>query len=399
MTNKLGDMPTFPSPTLAAMQAALPEVSAATIRAISSDVPGYRDALDRSAQATLAQAVELALRGFLALTAEQRDPSAPLAPAQAGAYALGRGEARAGRTLDALLAAYRVGARVAWRGMAGAAADAGLSAEALVQFAEMVFAYIDQLSAASVAGHADEIAAEDRVRQRHLERLGHGLLVGVPAEQLQAEAERARWTPPDTMAAVLLAEGLVDDVLLRIDPRTLQPVEDVPGLPAGDAVVLVPDPADRLEPALRRALRGAAAVVGPAVPWQRVRHSYTRALRARTTLPADGLVNTDDVLAELVVAADREALADLRSRALRPLAGQRPATAARLAETLRAWLLHRGQRDRVAAELFVHPQTVRYRVGQLRALFGDALDDPRTVLELTIALAVPEPMPNGSEGG
>jgi hypothetical protein len=42
---------------------------------------------------------------------------------------------------------------------------------------------------------------------------------------------------------------------------------------------------------------------------------------------------------------------------------------------------------------------VRYRVGQLRALFGDALDDPRTVLELTIALAVPEPMPNGSEGG
>src|SRR3981081_840748 len=34
--------------------------------------------------------------------------------------ALGRGEMRAGRTLDALLSAYRVGARVAWRRFAAA---------------------------------------------------------------------------------------------------------------------------------------------------------------------------------------------------------------------------------------------------------------------------------------
>ena len=43
-----------------------------------------------------------------------------------------------------------------------------------------------------------------------------------------------------------------------------------------------------------------------------------------------------------------------------------------LVETLRAWLLHHGRRDRVAAELFVHPQTVRYRMTQLRELYGDA---------------------------
>jgi DNA-binding PucR family transcriptional regulator len=34
----------------------------------------------------------------------------------------------------------------------------------------------------------------------------------------------------------------------------------------------------------------------------------------------------------------------------------------------------------------VHPQTVRYRMGQLRELFGDRLDDPQRVLELTLAL-------------
>ena len=34
----------------------------------------------------------------------------------------------------------------------------------------------------------------------------------------------------------------------------------------------------------------------------------------------------------------------------------------------------------------IHPQTVRYRMGQLRELFGDRLQDPSVVLELVIAL-------------
>jgi DNA-binding PucR family transcriptional regulator len=54
---------------------------------------------------------------------------------------------------------------------------------------------------------------------------------------------------------------------------------------------------------------------------------------------------------------------------------------------LRAWLLHQRRREEVAADLVVHPQTVRYRMTQLRELYGDALSDPRTVGALTIALA------------
>ncbi len=67
----------------------------------------------------------------------------------------------------------------------------------------------------------------------------------------------------------------------------------------------------------------------------------------------------------------------------------RPATRERLEETLRSWLLHQGRRDAVAAELHVHAQTVRYRMGQLRELFGDTLDDPSVVLDLVVALAAP----------
>jgi DNA-binding PucR family transcriptional regulator len=36
--------------------------------------------------------------------------------------------------------------------------------------------------------------------------------------------------------------------------------------------------------------------------------------------------------------------------------------------------------------LFVHPQTVRYRMGRLRELYGDRLTDPDTVRELLVAL-------------
>ena len=72
---------------------------------------------------------------------------------------------------------------------------------------------------------------------------------------------------------------------------------------------------------------------------------------------------------------------------LAPLAELRPASRQKLTETLRSWLLHQGRRDDIAAALFVHPQTVRYRMGQLRELYGDRLDDPATVRDLTIALA------------
>ena len=102
----------------------------------------------------IGNAVQLALGGFLSLAGGRRgaDPGTPTAPAMEGAYQLGRGEARNGRSTDALLSAYRIGARVAWREMSARAVAAGIPAERLAGFAELVFAYIDELSAASVAG-------------------------------------------------------------------------------------------------------------------------------------------------------------------------------------------------------------------------------------------------------
>jgi DNA-binding PucR family transcriptional regulator len=100
-----------------------------------------------------------------------------------------------------------------------------------------------------------------------------------------------------------------------------------------------------------------------------------------------GIDDTERHLTSLVLSADPEALADLRAQALAPLAGLRPGTAERLAETLRSWLLHQGRRDDVAADLHVHAQTVRYRMTQIRELYGDQLTHPDSVLKLTIGLS------------
>ncbi|MFC0222537.1 helix-turn-helix domain-containing protein [Nocardioides zeicaulis] len=370
-----------------ALRARLPEVADRVVLTIIDEVPSYAGAFSGRMGEVIRNAVQLALGGFLTLAARRDGKAPPKAPAIEGAYQLGRGEARSGRTVEALLAAYRVGARVSWRDMADAAVAAGIGAEQLARFAELVFAYIDELSASSVAGHTDELESSGRVRQRNLERLARSLLTGAPADAVNAAAERADWDPPATLTAVVLPESQVSHALTALDPATLQPTDEVPGVPDGHAVLLVPGNGSAgARRTLLRSLQGTDAVVGPASPWLQVAASHRRALRC-TALGLTGLVDSEEHLAALLLAADPEARADLRARVLAPLADLRPSTAEKLTDTLRSWLLNHGRRDAVADELFVHAQTVRYRVQQLREVYGDRLEDPAFVLEATLALA------------
>src|SRR3954464_14158026 len=187
-----------------ALQRVLPAVAEHTVAAVTVEVPSYADAFSGRMGQRIEGAVQMALGAFLQLAARPHDsdPGPTLSPALEGAYELGRGEGRQGRSIDALLSAYRVGARVAWRELSETAVDRGLPPLMIARFAELVFAYIDELSAASVSGHAEELASTDRARRRQLDRLAQYLLVGAPTETLQASAERADWRPPETLTAV-----------------------------------------------------------------------------------------------------------------------------------------------------------------------------------------------------
>src|SRR4051812_50039998 len=117
--------------------------------AIAAEVPAYAHPLEGAFGHGLRVGVDEALRQFVALI---RDPAAGR---DQGVYrALGRGEWREGRSLDGLLAAYRVGARVAWRRLAQAGAGGGVGAETVKLLAGGVFGYIDEPSGGVGGGDA-----------------------------------------------------------------------------------------------------------------------------------------------------------------------------------------------------------------------------------------------------
>ena len=63
-------------------------------------------------------------------------------------------------------------------------------------------------------------------------------------------------------------------------------------------------------------------------------------------------------------------------RELAPLTQFPDRTRRRLGETLLSWLQNGGNSEKIAVDLSVHPQTVRYRVRQLKQAFGDASRGP-----------------------
>ncbi|WP_267292794.1 PucR family transcriptional regulator [Mycobacterium hackensackense] len=376
----------LPEAVSAAMRSVLPVVAERTVAAVVSDVPSYADAFSGRTGQNIERAVQQSLAAFLQLVSKGDDPdtSPSIQPALDGAFALGQGEARQNRSTDVLLAAFRSGARTAWREWSAVAVAHEVPGDQLAVFAEKVFAYIDRLSAASVAGHAHELAKSGLARQRHRETLARQLLRGAPLEDLLACAERAEWRAPATLTAVAVPRGSERRVAGVLAAASLEVPEDaLPALTRPVTVLLCTDGS-----ALRRQLDIPGVVIGPDRPWARVAQSVARVLRAVDLCAEDAdPFDTEENLKVLVLQADPDALADLRAAVLTPLDSQRPAVRDKLVETLRAWLLHQGRRDDVAAALFVHPQTVRYRLGQLRELYGETLTDPDVVEQLVIALA------------
>jgi hypothetical protein len=362
----------------------IPQLSDEIIEAIRAGVPAYARPLEGAFGAGVRAGVEQALIRFVELVEK---PGQDHFVGRDLYVRLGRGEARAGRTMEALLAAYRIGARVAWRRVAEAARAAELGEEILARLAESIFAYIDALSAASAEGHAQEQAAAAGEAQRRRRRLAT-LLIQSPAPDrsvVEEAAMDAGWPLPRSVA-VLVWRPPEKRIAGRLAAETLHASTDDAGY------ALVPDPgAPGRGRELQAALEGYPAVIGPAVHWQDAAKSARRALATHVLMdegvvPANGLVSADDQLAALLLHADRGLLADLAKRRLAPLGAETEMSRARLSETLLAWLDHQGRVPEIAASLHVHPQTVRYRLGRLRERFGTALDDPDARFELLIAL-------------
>lgn len=388
-------MTAIPPEVASVLRPALPGLADEMIAAIAREVPGYRRAMEGKLGEVVRIGVEIALGRFVDLIEQpQRDDGR-----RRETYVkIGRGELHAGRDLETLLAAYRVGARLAWRRFVDTCVAAELAPEVIYALGEAIFEYIDELSAESAEGYAAEQMAEAGQRRRLRRRLVTLLAQSPPPEEevVRAAAAAAGWELPRTLAAVVtavppeadaeFAEGQAEQLARRLGQGAL-------GAAVGQlACALVPDPdAPRRRRQIEAAVEGLTAVLGETEPWERAWISVGRAVAAQRLiaegrLPADRLVLVQAHLGTLMLTADPVLAADLAASRLAPLRALPEGSQARLAETLRAWLDQPGHVQAIGEAIGVHPQTVRYRVRQLRELFGDALDDPEARFELALAL-------------
>ncbi|MEU3626529.1 transcriptional regulator [Amycolatopsis coloradensis] len=360
----------------------LADVAGEVVREIQRTIPDYARPLDGAFGKSLKTGVQMAFLQFLERIG---NPEAPSEDRRNVFLSLGVQEFHQGRNVDVLQAAYRVGARVTWRRVADAGRRAGVPSATLCLLAEAIFAYIDELSALSVEGHAEarEKAAGALERRRH--RLMELLLADPPSppELVKNAADLARWQLPDLLVAVALD----------------QPSDEVPAA-ASNALadfestspcLLLPAPEPDKREQFAEDLAGWRAAIGPAVPPAFAARSLRAAREALRLVESGGLADEPvtwcvDHLSRLWLLKEPFLATELVRERLGPLAALTGKQHSRLAGTLLAWLETCGNVREVAERLAVHPQTVRSRAQELEALFSDGLRDPERRFEMILAL-------------
>jgi purine catabolism regulator len=250
-----------------------------------------------------------------------------------------------------------------------------------------------------VTGHLSDRAV---LRER---ALAFGWNLSLPRGVLVAELEsldrRAfadlAGTPEESWAAARLADAA--RVALGREAIVWERSAGVAALVVAEAPERDPlrAPAARLQATAQRRLNGAELSVGIGRVYDdplQLADSYTEAVRAlRTARRASGPGQIASFaqlgLERLLLSCSETELRAYVETTLGPLhAYERSHPGANLTDTLRAFLAHNRTIAGTARALYVHYNTVRYRLERLEDLIGPFLDDPEQCLRLELALRV-----------
>jgi sugar diacid utilization regulator len=220
------------------------------------------------------------------------------------------------------------------------------------------------------------------------------------SEELPGRAAALGW---DSMSQVLVLVGTAPasadpHTAVRRAARSLRG-EVLVGVHADQLVVVLGGPDDLATVAERvsEEFGPGPVVVGPVVDRLTAAGESAAAalagLRAVRAWPgAPRPVAADALLAERALDGDAVARAALTERVTLPL----QAAGAGVLETVRAVLAGGGNLEATARALFVHPNTVRYRLKRAAELTGLSATDPRGAWTLQVALALAQLDPDRS---
>jgi hypothetical protein len=403
--------PTVPGGAAGWLAPALSSLADDITAAITREVEEYARPDDDAAARAVRRVAHDAVEGFAARITQPTASEPPETATAASMFRdLGRLLAMEGRSLNALHAALRIGARVTWQRLREQARQGNLNMEAFAHIGETVFWYMDELTASCSAGYTQaraELAGQtSELRRRLLDTLTSS--PATPAPVIASLAQAAGWSLPRRVAAVALTPLAVSNLgpappgaladLTRLDPCLLIADPDGPGRRQQLATALRGWLTATSHPDVYQLPHGQLAAVGPAVPltgasdslrWAGQALALARRGLVRAGSGADGaagIIWCEDHLPTLVLLADADLAATLSRETLAPLQRLRPDQADRLARTLLAWLDCADDANAAARRLHVHPQTIRYRLRQASELFGDALSNPDARFRLLLAL-------------
>ncbi|MHB8531674.1 MAG: hypothetical protein ACYDC2_03030, partial [Solirubrobacteraceae bacterium] len=203
-------------------------------------------------------------------------------------FALGRAQARAGRSLEELMGFYRTAAQTMWRATSALGEESGARPENLYRLAESGYECVEEVSTQAAAGFAAEQSHRSGAAQtRRSEFVRLLLRVPQPAPETLRAAARTAGVELAPTVAVFVGPGEMYEPFVRSarDQVVLGPRE-------GEFVGALFDPEGpsrrgRLAAAAERA--GARLALGPGVPLERARESLDRA-RGLLTLALSGLI-------------------------------------------------------------------------------------------------------------
>ena len=257
---------------------------------------------------------------------------------------------------------------------------------------EAVLRYSREVAFAAAEVYAQ--AAEERgAWDARLEALVvDALLRGESDDALRSRASALGWGSPAyvSVLAGAPATGDPDAVLDGLRRTAREHGLDVLSAVHGDRLIVVLGSAEPPEVAVQPLLEGFAAapvVLGPsAADLTGAAHSATvalaglRAVAARPDAPRP--VRADDLLPERALAGDEEARRALVEEIYNPLAQAGGA----LLETVAVFVQSAGSLEATARALFVHPNTVRYRLRKAALVSHYAATDPRDAFTLQVAI-------------
>ncbi len=299
----------------------------------------------------------------------------------AGLTPVGEARARQGIAIEDVLLAWRIGVQIVIDRATEIGPGLDISAAEMLRFVQALIAASDRAMAVIASAHRGtelELAAREVERRSVVVR--EALLGTISPVVVRAHAESCGIDPAVEYVAIR-AESDAEERTQRERQLGFQSTAT-----PREGLGAVID--DDLAGFLRRAPSGEipfAVGVGPPRPVERLPESFALATRALTTMRAFGLVGVRDLdaLGALpAIVADRAVGDALVRRYLEPLAGSQ----AEIAASLRVLFECDMHVERAAEQLFVHPNTLRYRIGRFEEMTGANLRNTTSALEVWWAL-------------